>query len=322
MLIRKPPAVPSSEITPERAYFDRRSFVAGLAAAGLVGTARSAPVHLETGTGQRELRAVKPGPFSTDEPPNRYEDVTTYNNYYEFGTGKDDPHRNSGDFQPQPWTVRVEGEAEVTGEFDVEGLLAGAGLEERVYRMRCVEAWSMVIPWVGAPLGEVLKRFRPTSRARYVAFQTVFRPDEMPGQRRRVLRWPYVEGLTIEEATNPLTLLAVGVYGVTLPNQNGAPLRLVAPWKYGFKGIKSIVSIRFQEERPPTSWNIAAPREYGFYANVNPEVDHPRWSQATERRIGAGFSGLFARRRPTEMFNGYGEQVAHLYSGLDMRRNY
>ena len=322
MLIRTPPAVPSSEITSERAYFDRRSFVAGLAAAGLVGTARAAPVHLETGTGQKELRGVKPGPFGTDEPPNRYEDVTTYNNYYEFGTGKDDPHRNSGDFRPEPWTVRVEGEAELTGEFDVEGLLGGVGLEERVYRMRCVEAWSMVIPWVGAPLGEVLKRFRPTSRARYVAFQTVFRPDEMPGQRRRVLRWPYVEGLTIEEATNPLTLLAVGVYGVTLPNQNGAPLRLVVPWKYGFKGIKSIVSIRFQEKQPPTSWNIAAPREYGFYANVNPEVDHPRWSQATERRIGAGFSGLFARRRPTEMFNGYGEQVAHLYSGMDLRRNY
>ena len=322
MLIRKPPAIPSSEITSERAYSNRRSFVAGLAAAGLVGTARAAPVHIETGTGQKELRGVKPGPFSTDEPPNRYEDITTYNNYYEFGTGKDDPHRNSGDFRPEPWTVRVEGEAEVTGEFDVEGLLSGVGLEERVYRMRCVEAWSMVIPWVGAPLGEVLKRFRPTSRARYVAFQTVFRPDEMPGQRRRVLRWPYVEGLTIEEATHPLTLLAVGVYGVALPNQNGAPLRLVAPWKYGFKGIKSIVSIRFQEKQPPTSWNIAAPREYGFYANVNPEVDHPRWSQATERRIGAGFSGLFARRRPTEMFNGYGEQVAHLYSGLDLRRNY
>ena len=322
MLIRKPDDIEPSEITSESTYFNRRSIIAGLAAAGLVGAARAAPDHLETGTAQKELRGVTPGPFSTDEPPNGYEDITTYNNYYEFGTGKDDPHRNSGAFRPEPWTVRVEGEAEVTGEFDVEGLLAGVGLEERVYRMRCVEAWSMIIPWVGAPLGEVLKRFRPTSRAKYVAFQTVFRPDEMPGQRRRVLRWPYVEGLTMEEAINPLTLLAVGVYGVTLPNQNGAPLRLIVPWKYGFKGIKSIVSIRLQENRPPTSWNIAAPREYGFYANVNPEVDHPRWSQATERRIGSGFSGLFARRIPTQMFNGYGEQVAQLYSGLDLRRNY
>ena len=322
MLIRSKTDIPSSEITSENTYFNRRSVIAGLAAAGLVGTARAAPANLAAGTGRKELPGITPGPFSTDEPPNSYEEITTYNNYYEFGTGKDDPHRNSGDFQPEPWTVRVEGEAEVTGEFDVEGLLSGIGLEERVYRMRCVEAWSMIIPWVGVPLGEVLKRFRPTSRAKYVAFQTVLRPDEMPGQRRRVLRWPYVEGLTIEEATNPLTLLTVGVYGVALPNQNGAPLRLIAPWKYGFKGIKSIVSIRLQERRPPTSWNIAAPQEYGFYANVNPEVDHPRWSQATERLIGSGFSGLFARRIPTQMFNGYGEQVAHLYSGLDLRRNY
>lgn len=322
MLIRKKTDIPSSEITSESTYFNRRSVIAGLAAAGLVGTARAAPANLAAGAGQKELPGVTPGPFSTDEPPNSYEDITTYNNYYEFGTGKDDPHRNSGDFQPEPWTVRVEGEAEVTGEFDVEGLLSGIGLEERVYRMRCVEAWSMIIPWVGVPLGEVLKRFRPTSRAKYVALQTVLRPEEMPGQRRRVLPWPYVEGLTIEEAANPLTLLTVGVYGVTLPNQNGAPLRLIAPWKYGFKGVKSIVSIRLQERRPQTSWNIAAPQEYGFYANVNPEVDHPRWSQATERQIGSGFSGLFARRIPTQMFNGYGEQVAHLYSGLDLRRNY
>ncbi len=322
MLIRRKTDIPSSEITPESAWFDRRSFVAGLAAAGLVGTARAAPRYLVTGDGQKELAGVSRGPFSTDEPANSYEDITTYNNFYEFGTGKEDPHRNSGNFKPQPWTVRVEGEAEVTGEFDVEDLLSGVGLEERVYRMRCVEAWSMVIPWVGVPLGEVLKRFRPTSRAKHVAFQTVLRPEEMPGQRRRVLRWPYVEGLTIEEATNPLTLLTVGVYGATLPNQNGAPLRLIVPWKYGFKGIKSIVSIRLQERRPPTSWNISAPQEYGFYANVNPDVDHPRWSQATERRIGSGFSGLFARRIPTQLFNGYAEQVAHLYSGLDLRRNY
>ena len=322
MLIRNRPDIPTSEITSESAYFNRRAFVAGLAAAGLVGTARATPGYLVTGTGQQELSGVSRGPFSTDEPANGYEEISTYNNFYEFGTGKDDPYRNSGDFKPQPWSVRVEGEAEVTGEFDVEDLLAGVRLEERVYRMRCVEAWSMVIPWVGVPLGEVLKRFRPTSRAKYVAFETVYRPDEMPGQKRRVLRWPYVEGLTIKEATHPLTLLTVGVYGVTLPNQNGAPLRLIVPWKYGFKGIKSIVSIRLQEQRPATSWNIAAPQEYGFYANVNPEVDHPRWSQASERRIGSGFSSLFARRMPTQMFNGYGEQVAHLYSGLDLRRNY
>ncbi len=322
MLIRKPSGILASEISSGNAYFNRRAFVAGMAAAGLVGTARAAPNHLAKGTGQEELTGVLRSPLSADEPPNSYEEITTYNNFYEFGTGKEDPHRNSGDFKPRPWTVRVEGEAEITGEFDVEGLLDGIGLEERIYRMRCVEAWSMVIPWVGVPLGAVLKRFKPTSRAKHVVFQTVYRPDEMPGQRRRVLRWPYVEGLTIEEATHPLAMLAVGVYGVALPNPNGAPLRLVVPWKYGFKGIKSIVSIRLQERRPPTSWNIAAPREYGFYANVNPQVDHPRWSQATERRIGSGFSGLFARRMPTQMFNGYGEQVAHLYSGLDLRRNF
>ena len=322
MLIRKPSDILSSEISSENAYFNRRAFVAGMAAAGLVGTARAAPSHLVTGTGQEELTGVLRSPLSTDEPPNSYEEITTYNNFYEFGTGKEDPHRNSGDFIPRPWTVRVEGEAEITGEFDVEGLLDGIGLEERIYRMRCVEAWSMIIPWVGVSLGEVLKRFKPTSRAKHVVFETVYRPDEMPGQRRRVLRWPYEEGLTIEEATHPLAMLAVGVYGVSLPNQNGAPLRLVVPWKYGFKGIKSIVSIRLQERRPPTSWNIAAPREYGFYANVNPQVDHPRWSQATERRIGSGFSALFARRIPTQMFNGYGELVAHLYSGLDLRRNF
>ncbi len=323
MLIRKPGDISPSEITSEQAYFNRRSFVAGLIGAGLVGSARAAPRYLETGSGQEALASVSRGPYSTEEPANSYEEISTYNNFYEFGTGKADPHRKSGDFKPSPWTVRVSGEAETTGDFDVEGLLAGVGLEERVYRMRCVEAWSMVIPWVGAPLGEVLKRFRPTSRARYVAFETVYRPGEMPGQKRGTLRWPYVEGLTIEEATHPLTLLAVGVYGVTLPNQNGAPLRLVVPWKYGFKGIKSIVGIRLQEQRPATSWNIAAPREYGFYANVNPEVDHPRWSQASERRIGgSGFAGLLARRKPTQMFNGYGEQVAHLYSRLDLRRNY
>jgi sulfoxide reductase catalytic subunit YedY len=257
--------------------------------------------------------------LSTDEDPNSYEDVTTYNNFYEFGTGKEDPVRNAQDFDPRPWTITVDGHAEKTGAFDFDDFMKPFDLEERIYRMRCVEAWSMVIPWVGISLADVVKHFQPTSKARYVAFETLHDPVRMPGQRRRVLDWPYVEGLTIEEATNPLSLLAVGVYGETMPNQNGAPIRLVVPWKYGFKGIKSIVRISFTEKQPPVSWNIAAPHEYGFYANVNPEVDHPRWSQASERVIGAG---LFAPRKPTLMFNGYGEQVAHLYDGLDLRKNY
>jgi sulfoxide reductase catalytic subunit YedY len=218
-----------------------------------------------------------------------------------------------------PWSVTIAGEAEVTGKYTLEDILKPHPLEERIYRLRCVEAWSMVIPWVGFPLGDLLKRFRPTSRAKYVAFKTVMRPGEMPGQRYPVLDWPYVEGLRIDEAMHPLTILAVGLYGQALPNQNGAPLRLVVPWKYGFKSIKSIVEIRFTERQPPTSWNISAPREYGFYANVNPEVDHPRWSQAKERRIGGS---VFSARQPTQMFNGYAEQVARLYRGMDLTRNY
>jgi sulfoxide reductase catalytic subunit YedY len=251
--------------------------------------------------------------------PNSYEDITGYNNFYEFGTGKEDPAANSGLFKPAPWTVKIAGEAEVTGEFALEDVLKPHALEERVYRLRCVEAWSMVIPWVGIPLGDVLERYQPTSKAKYVAFKTVLRPAEMPGQRRAVLQWPYVEGLRIDEAMNPLAILAVGVYGKPLPNQNGAPLRLIVPWKYGFKGIKSIVEIRFTENQPPTSWNISAPHEYGFYANVNPTVDHPRWSQAEERRIGAS---LFNTRVPTKMFNGYDAEVASLYAGMDLRKSY
>jgi sulfoxide reductase catalytic subunit YedY len=258
-------------------------------------------------------------PYSTDEEPNSFEDIISYNNFYEFGLDKSDPARLSGSFKPRPWAVTVDGEAEVTGTFDLEDFLGKHPVEERVYRLRCVEAWSMVVPWNGIALGDILKRFKPTSKARYVAFETVVRPEEMPGQRRGVLDFPYVEGLTIAEAMHPLTILAVGVYGVTLPNQNGAPLRLVVPWKYGFKSIKSIVRISFTETEPPTTWNLAAPREYGFYANVNPEVDHPRWSQATERRVGSGF---FGSRQPTLMFNGYGDQVASLYSGLDLRQYY
>jgi sulfoxide reductase catalytic subunit YedY len=301
-----------SEITPLATYLNRRQVLAGLIASGLLAgqqaEARGTP-----------LKYAKNPRMSLKESSNSYEDITTYNNFYEFGVDKTDPSENSGKFRPAPWTVTVSGEAAVTGRFALEDLIKPHALEERIYRLRCVEAWSMVIPWVGFPLGDLIKRLQPTSRAKYVAFKTVMRPSEMPGQRFPVLEWPYVEGLRMDEAMHPLTLMAVGLYGETLLNQNGAPLRLVVPWKYGFKGIKSIVEIRFTERQPPTSWNRSAPNEYGFYANVNPAVDHPRWSQATERRIGGG---LFAPRQPTLPFNGYAAQVASLYSGLDLTRNY
>ncbi len=319
MLIRKPADIRPSEITSETNYLNRREFIRAGAIAGgsLLAPAGLAAVIPEER--RAKLEGVAKSPFSTDEAPNSYEDITTYNNFYEFGTGKEDPVVYARDFQPRPWTIAVEGHAEKTGTFDFDDFMKPFDLEERIYRLRCVEAWSMVIPWVGISLADVVKHFRPTSKARYVAFETLLDPKRMPGQRRRVLDWPYREGLTIAEATNPLAILAVGLYGEVLPNQNGAPIRLVVPWKYGFKSIKSIVKIRFTERQPLTSWNMATPREYGFYANVNPNVDHPRWSQARERRIGAG---LFANRQPTLMFNGYGEHVAHLYKGLDLRRNY
>ncbi len=301
-----------SEITPVDVYLDRRRLLQAAAALTLFG---AGPATSAATT----LKYRKNAALSTIEKPNSFEDITTYNNFYEFGTDKSDPARRSGDFRPKPWSVEVSGEAEVTGTFTLEDILKPHALEERIYRLRCVEAWSMVVPWVGFPLGDLIKRFRPTSRAKYVAFKTVYRPEEMPGQRFPILDWPYVEGLRIDEAVHPLTILAVGVYGQALPNQNGAPLRLVVPWKYGFKGIKSIVEIRFTETQPPTSWNLQAPREYGFFANVNPDVDHPRWSQAKERRIGAG---LFEPRQPTLMFNGYAEQVAGLYRGMDLRKHY
>ena len=306
-----------SEITPHSVYLNRRELLAGAVAAGLVGSALLSP-SASAGT---KLQFAKNAQYSTTETSTSFQDVTTYNNFYEFGTDKHQPAENSGKFRPQPWKVKVAGEAEVTGEFSYEDIIKPHALEERIYRMRCVERWSMVIPWVGIPLGDVLKRFKPTSKAKYVAFKTVLRPEEMPGQRFGSLSWPYVEGLRIDEAMHPLALLAVGLYGEALPNQNGAPLRLVTPWKYGFKGIKSIVEIRFTENEPPTSWNIAARQEYGFYANVNPRKDHPRWSQARERRIGAG-GGLFASTQETLMFNGYEEQVAALYKGMDLNRYY
>jgi sulfoxide reductase catalytic subunit YedY len=298
-----------SEITPRELFLNRRQLVGSLAALAAL-PSLAAPAKLE----YRRNAAL-----SIADPPNSFEDITNYNNFYEFGSDKSDPAKNSGRFKPAPWSVRIAGEAEVQGTFALEDIVRPHPLEERIYRLRCVEAWSMVIPWVGFPLADLLKRFKPTSRAKYVAFTTVQRPSEMPGQRLPILDWPYVEGLRIDEAMHPLSLLAVGVYGQQLPNQNGAPLRLVVPWKYGFKSIKSIVEIRFTERQPPTTWSRLAPDEYGFFANVNPAVDHPRWSQATERVIGSAF---LAPRRKTLPFNGYAAQVASLYRGMDPRRLY
>jgi sulfoxide reductase catalytic subunit YedY len=312
------PKLPSSEITPEGWYVDRRKFLAaaGNAGAGLLGASKLGASVFD-GQGQQGPQATgTPYGLQPDDKPTPYSDVTGYNNFYEFGTGKEDPARNATAFVPRPWTVKVDGLCDNPGDFRLEDFLKPSRVEDRIYRMRCVEAWSMVIPWRGIPLKDVIDRARPRASARFVEFTTLMDPRRMPGQRFPVLEWPYKEGLRLDEARNPLTLLATGVYGRDLPNQNGAPLRLVVPWKYGFKGIKSIVRIRFTETMPTSSWMQAASNEYGFYANVNPTVDHPRWSQATERRIGE------FRRRPTLMFNGYADQVASMYSGLDLRRNY
>jgi methionine sulfoxide reductase catalytic subunit len=302
----------ASEITSESNYLDRRRF---LQVAGLALAARVAPANAAA---QRELETVQ-GPYSTAEAPNSWEDITTYNNFYEFGTSKEDPYEYARDFVTTPWSLKVSGECAKPGTYTFEDIIRPHALEDRVYRHRCVEAWSMVIPWVGFPLADLVQRFEPNSAAKFVRFKTLHDPSQMPGQRRGVLDWPYVEGLTMAEAMNPLALMVVGLYGKTLPNQNGAPLRLVVPWKYGFKGIKSIVEIEFTERQPKTSWELSAPQEYGFYANVNPQVDHPRWSQAKERRIGGG---LFAEKQETLMFNGYGEEVAHLYTGLNLRKHF
>ena len=304
MLIRRPSDIPSREITPEPLYWTRREFM------------RAAGLGVAAGVALPSLLRGEAAPPSDDDKLTPYKDVTTYNNYYEFGTEKDDPWRNATAFRTRPWTVRVEGEVKSPATWAFDDLVKPFKPEERVYRHRCVEAWSMVVPWLGFPLRDLIKRLEPTSRARYVEFTTVLDPAQMPGQRSRILDWPYVEGLRMDEAMHPLTLMVTGLYGKPLPNQNGAPLRLVVPWKYGFKGGKSIVKIRFLESQPRTTWNIAAPDEYGFYANVNPTVDHPRWSQARERRIGDFF------RRPTLMFNGYADQVAGLYSGMDLRADF
>jgi len=319
MLIKNRPDIRPSEITSKENYLNRREFMRAGSIAGSLAMAGSALGAVVPDARRAQLANVAQSEFSTDEAPNSYEDITTYNNYYEFGTGKADPYRNSSDFESRPWSITVDGYAEKTGTFDFDDFIKPFSLEERIYRMRCVEAWSMVIPWVGISLAEVVKHFQPTSEAKFVAFETLHDPTRMVGQRRRSLDWPYREGLTIAEATHPLAILAVGIYGESLPNSNGAPIRLITPWKYGFKGIKGIVRMSFVDKMPKTSWNMAQSREYGFYANVNPQVDHPRWSQARERRIGAG---LFASKIPTQMFNGYGEQVAHLYDGLDLRKNF
>ena len=309
MIIRRPSDVPSSEITPERVYLDRRRFI-GMA--GGAGVAAAAGLVAPGVLAACQAQAAQRG----DDKLTPFEDVTTYNNYYEFGTGKEDPSESSGGFRAKPWSVKVDGLVKKPATYALEDFVKPHALEDRVYRLRCVEAWSMVIPWQGFPLRDLINRVQPLPSAKYVEMTTVLRPEEMPGQRTNVLHWPYVEGLRMDEAMHPLTLLATGLYGRSLLNQNGAPLRLVVPWKYGFKSVKSIVRIRFTEEQPRTAWNVSAPDEYGFYANVNPAVDHPRWSQKRERRIGEFF------RRETLPFNGYGAQVASLYAGMNLRANY
>ena len=316
-----------SEITPRIAYETRREWLKALAL-GAVGTGLgswAARDALASTTAPGKLPAL-PGARSavagavTMEKLTSYKDASTYNNFYEFGTDKSDPARNAHTLKTRPWTVAIEGEVRKPGTFDIETLLKLAPMEERIYRLRCVEGWSMVIPWVGWSLSELIKRVEPTGNAKFIQFVTLADASQMPGLRSSVLEWPYVEGLRMDEALHPLTLMAFGLYGEVLPNQNGAPVRLVVPWKYGFKSGKSIVRIRFTERQPRTSWNAAMPPEYGFYSNVNPQVDHPRWSQATERRIGE--DGVFAKKRPTLMFNGYEAQVGQLYAGMDLRKFY
>jgi methionine sulfoxide reductase catalytic subunit len=324
MLIKKAPDIRESEVTPQSWYVRRREFlqVAGSSAvavaAGVAGPLFAGPATAAAqNPAAQKLDNLKKSPLSvTDEKLNSYRDVTTYNNFYEFGLDKGDPARNAGTLKPSPWKVVVEGQCGKPGSYTIEDIMKWFPLEERIYRMRCVEAWSMVIPWVGFPLAEFVKRFEPTSKAKFVKFTTLLDLQQMPGQTEPALPWPYVEGLRMDEATHPLAIMAVGLYGEVLPNQNGAPIRLVVPWKYGFKGVKSIVRVSFEENQPMNTWQRMQAREYGFYANVNPAVDHPRWSQASERRIGEFF------KRKTLPFNGYADQVASLYAGMDLTRNY
>ena len=311
------PKLVPSEITPPEKYLSRRALLAGGLGLAAVPLLDSFPrtVRAQTSAGAA-LTYTHNAEFSTADTANSFKDISTYNNYYEFGTDKSDPAANAQKFQTRPWSVVVAGECEAPGTLTLEDVLKPHPLEERIYRMRCVEAWSMIVPWVGFPLADLIKRFKPTSKAKYVEFKTLMDPKQMPGERGSVLDWPYTEGLRMDEAMNPLAFMTVGLYGKVLPNQNGAPLRLITPWKYGFKGIKAIVSIRFVERMPVTTWAKSAPTEYGFYANVNPAVDHPRWSQATERHIGGS---LFDQRRPTLPFNGYANQVASLYTGMNLK---
>lgn len=314
-----------SEITPKADYLNRRKFIAG---SGLIAGSMAAGHVLTPSPAQAAVagpginQALSPivegySKLGDGDPLTPYEAVTSYNNFYEFGTGKDDPVKNSGAFNPRPWEITIDGLCANPGTVGLEDFLKPHDLEERIYRLRCVEAWSMVVPWVGISLGDVVKRFEPLGSAKYVQFETIVRPEEMNGQRsRRILPWPYVEGLRLDEAMNPLSILAVGLYGEVLPNQNGAPIRLMVPWKYGFKSIKSIVRVTFTEDRPKNTWQVMAPSEYGFYANVNPKVDHPRWSQARERRIGDFL------RRETLMFNGYEEEVGEMYAGMNLKRSF
>jgi len=344
MLIKKPDAFRSSEITPEAVYLQRRTFIRGaglglgamlLPGMGMAALDADLPIRdIARYTGDRQasmlapdwlrqkVSRARPSRHLAQEPSTPWDIVTTYNNFYEFGTDKGDPAENASDFRTDPWQVEIAGQADITGSFNLEDILKPHDLEERIYRLRCVEAWSMVVPWIGFPLADLIKRFKPTSKAKYVRFETLFDPKQMPGQRSRfaALDYPYREGLRIDEAMNELAFVGVGLYGNAMPPQNGAPLRLVLPWKYGFKSIKSIVKIEFLEYRPVSSWERSNPKEYGFYANVNPQVSHPRWSQASERRLP---TSLFSpNRRPTLMFNGYGDEVAHLYAGMNLRNDY
>jgi sulfoxide reductase catalytic subunit YedY len=326
MLIKHAPDIASSEITDERVYLRRREFLR-MAGGAALSMAAGAPLLARGREGvgspdggpfapQQPLANVKPKVVTTDETPNTFDEITSYNNFYEFGMGKADPKRYGGMLKTSPWKVKVDGLCAKPADYLLDDFLKPLTLEERVYRLRCVEAWSMVIPWVGVPLSAILQRAEPAPKAAFVEFTTLLRPSEMPGQTQPSLDWPYTEGLRLDEAMHPLTIMAVGLYGRTLMNQNGAPLRLVVPWKYGFKSIKSVVRIRFTDKQPRTAWQTSNPSEYGFYSNVNPEVDHPRWTQARERRL-PEFG-----RRPTLMFNGYGDQVASMYAGMDLKKNY
>ena len=320
MLIRKAPDLTYADVTPRSAYLDRRKFLRAMGIVGATAVAGEGLFELaspsQTAFAATKLTGLAKSPFSTTEKQNSYEDVTHYNNFYEFGTDKGDPAKNSRNFNTSNWVVSVEGEVSKPRKFTMDEILKIAPLEERVYRHRCVEAWSIVVPWIGFSFSNLVKLVEPTSKAQFVAFQSYYDHQQMPQGRYAGIDFPYVEGLRMDEAMNPLALLCVGMYGETLPNQDGAPVRMTLPWKYGFKSIKSLVKIKFQQKMPPTTWNLSAPAEYGFYSNVNPTVDHPRWSQAKERRLGEIF------KRPTLMFNGYADQVASMYNGMDLKKNY